>query len=94
MKKCLPNYFGNHFAVEGITKQSLYKPKSLASSLANMDTPVAATSQIKISGGVLFVRISIGVPKTVLLVNRAFVPPEKRGFLTKMAKMTNLHSNQ
>ena len=34
------------------------------------------------------------VRKTVLLVNRAFVPPEKKGFLTKMAKMTNLHSDQ
>ena len=32
--------------------------------------------------------------KMVLLVNRAFVPCPKDGVLTKMAKTTNLHSNQ
>ena len=38
-----------------MTRQSLYKAKSLACSLANMDTPVAATLQIKSSGGMILV---------------------------------------
>ena len=38
--------------------------------------------------------LSVGVQKTVPLVNHAFVPLPKEGVLTKMAKMTNLHSKQ
>ena len=35
-----------------VTRQSLYKAKSLACSLASRDTPVAATLQRKSSGGI------------------------------------------
>ena len=36
----------------------------------------------------------VGVPQTVPFVNRAFVPCQKEGVLTKTVKMTNLRSNQ
>ena len=38
-----------------ITKESLYKANSLACFVAKRDTPVAATSQRKSSGGIIFV---------------------------------------
>ena len=39
------------------------------------------------------VLVFVGVAKTVLLANRAFVPCQKDGFCTKRRKMTNFHSN-
>ena len=41
-----------------ITKRSLYKANSLDCFLAKRDTPVAATLQIKYSGGMTFVIIT------------------------------------
>ena len=40
---------------------------------------------------ILFAMLRVGVAQTVFLVNRVFVPCQKRAVLTKTAKITNLH---
>ena len=54
LKKCLGESILYFTTTVKLTKQSLYKAKSLACSLANRDTLVAATLQRKSSGGSLF----------------------------------------
>ena len=56
------NCFGTITFVK-LTKQSLYKANSFASSLANMDKPVAATLQRKWYGGIIFAIITKIVTK-------------------------------